>query len=194
MIREADCQTAPHGVTVDRLFADVQTLLRSDPQKLLKGRSDLACGQGTDSEAAAAIADIRELARGVHPAILTESGLGAALGSLAERAPLPVVVTDELDRRLPPSVEATAYFVAAEAVTNAIKHAGATRVDLRTWLADDMLHLDVHDDGHGGADARNGTGLTGIHDRVAALGGSVRVDSRDGAGTRVEVSLPCASP
>ena len=61
-------------------------------------------------------------------------------------------------------------------------------------FADDMLHLDVHDDGHGGADARNGTGLTGIHDRVAALGGSVRVDSRDGAGTRVEVSLPCASP
>jgi signal transduction histidine kinase len=146
------------------------------------------------AETAAAIDDIRELARGVHPAILTDSGLGPALESLAGRAPLPVVVTDELDRRLPSSVEATAYFVAAEALTNAIKHAGAIRVDLRTWLADDQLHLSVHDDGRGGADATNGTGLTGISDRVAALGGTVRVDSRSGGGTRLEVALPCASP
>ena len=146
------------------------------------------------AEAAAAIADIRELARGVHPAILTESGLGGALGSLAERAPLPVIVIDELDRRLPSSVEATAYFVAAEALTNAIKHAGATRVDLHTWLADELLHLDIRDDGRGGADTTSGTGLTGIQDRVAALGGTVRVESRDGQGTRLEVALPCASP
>jgi len=150
--------------------------------------------EAASAEAAAAIADIRELARGVHPAILTESGLGAALGSLADRAPLPVVVVDDLDRRLPGSVEATAYFVAAEALTNAIKHAGATRVDLRTWLVDDLLHLEVRDDGRGGADTTNGTGLTGIQDRVAALGGTVRVDSRDGQGTRLEVALPCASP
>jgi signal transduction histidine kinase len=146
------------------------------------------------AEAAAAIDDIRELARGVHPAILTDSGLGPALDSLAGRAPLPVIVVDELDRRLPSSVEATAYFVAAEALTNAIKHAGATRVDLRTWLADDHLHLAVHDDGRGGADATNGTGLTGINDRVSALGGTVRVESRAGGGTRLEVALPCASP
>jgi signal transduction histidine kinase len=150
--------------------------------------------EAASAEAAAAIADIRELARGVHPAILTESGLGAALASLADRAPLPVVVTDELDRRLPGSVEATAYFVAAEALTNAIKHSGASRIDLRTWLADDQLHLDVSDDGRGGADTMNGTGLTGIQDRVAALGGTVRLESRDGQGTRLEVALPCASP
>ncbi len=150
--------------------------------------------EAASAEAAAAIADIRELARGVHPAILTESGLGAALGSLADRAPLPVVVTDDLDRRLPGSVEATAYFVAAEALTNAIKHSGASRIDLRTWLADDQLHLDVSDDGRGGADATDGTGLTGIHDRVAALGGTVRVESRVGEGTRLMVALPCASP
>ena len=146
------------------------------------------------SEAAAAIADIRELARGVHPAILTEAGLGPALGSLADRAPLPVVVADELDRRLPGSVEATAYFVAAEALTNAIKHAGASRVDVRTWLADDLLHLDVRDDGRGGADLENGTGLTGVRDRVAAMGGSVTVESAEGQGTRLQVVLPCASP
>jgi len=150
--------------------------------------------EAASAEATAAIADIRELARGVHPAILTESGLGAALGSLADRAPLPVVVTDDLDRRLPGSVEATAYFVAAEALTNAIKHSGASRIDLRTWLADDQLHLDVRDDGRGGAAATGGSGLTGIQDRVAALGGTVEVESRDGEGTRLMVALPCASP
>ncbi|MFL5686217.1 MAG: sensor histidine kinase [Chloroflexota bacterium] len=149
--------------------------------------------EAASAEAAAAIADIRELARGVHPAILTESGLGAALGSLADRSPLPVVVADDLDRRLPATVEATAYFVAAEALTNAIKHSGASRIDLRTWLADDQLHLDVRDDGRGGADATDGTGLTGIQDRVAALGGTIRVESLDGQGTRLEVALPCAS-
>jgi signal transduction histidine kinase len=150
--------------------------------------------EAASAEAAAAIADIRELARGVHPAILTEAGLGPALGSLADRAPLPVVVADELDRRLPGSVEATAYFVAAEALTNAIKHAGATRIDVRTWLADDFLHLDVRDDGRGGADAEHGTGLTGVRDRVAAMGGSVTVESAAGQGTRLQVVLPCASP
>jgi signal transduction histidine kinase len=150
--------------------------------------------EAATAEAAAAIADIRELARGVHPAILTEAGLGPALASLADRAPLPVVVIDELDRRLPSSVEATAYFVTAEAVTNAIKHAGATRVDVRTWLAEDQLRLDVRDDGRGGADPSEGTGLTGIKDRVAALGGTVRVRSEAGQGTRLEVALPCASP
>jgi signal transduction histidine kinase len=150
--------------------------------------------EAASAEAAAAIADIRELARGVHPAILTEAGLGPALGSLAERAPLPVVVADELDRRLPGSVEATAYFVAAEALTNAIKHAGASRVDVRTWIADDLLHLDVRDDGRGGADIANGTGLTGVRDRVAAMGGSVTVESAEGQGTRLRVVLPCASP
>jgi signal transduction histidine kinase len=150
--------------------------------------------EAATAEATAAISDIRELARGVHPAILTEAGLGPALASLADRAPLPVVVIDELDRRLPIRVEATAYFVTAEALTNAIKHAGATRVDVRTWLADDELRLDVRDDGRGGADASNGTGLTGIQDRVAALGGTVRVDSGAGRGTRLEVALPCASP
>jgi len=79
-------------------------------------------------------------------------------------------------------------------VTNAIKHAGATRVDVRTWLAEDQLRLDVRDDGRGGADPSDGTGLTGIKDRVAALGGTVRVRSEAGQGTSLEVALPCASP
>jgi signal transduction histidine kinase len=146
------------------------------------------------AEASAAIADIRELARGVHPAILSEAGLGAALASLAERTPIPVAIDDGVDRRLPAAVEATAYFVVAEALTNAIKHAEAGRVVVRTSLADDRLRVEVRDDGRGGADPANGTGLTGIQDRVAALGGIVRIDSAHGSGTRLEVELPCASP
>ena len=145
------------------------------------------------AEAAAAIDDIRELARGVHPAILSEAGIGAALASLSDRTPMPVVVHDELDRRLPAAVEATAYFVVAEALTNVIKHADARRVDVRAWLVDDRLHVRIQDDGAGGADPASGSGLTGLHDRVAALGGTVAIDSRTGVGTRIDVELPCAS-
>ena len=145
------------------------------------------------AEATAAIADIRELARGVHPAILSEAGLGAALASLADRMPIPVAIDDGVDRRLPAAVEATAYFVVAEALTNAIKHADAGRVEVRTSVADDRLRVEVNDDGRGGADPANGTGLTGIQDRVAALGGTIRIDSEHGVGTRLEMELPCAS-
>jgi signal transduction histidine kinase len=160
-------------------------------------------GSGTDAgtlaeldaataEAAAAIADIRELARGVHPAILSEAGLGAALTSLADRTPVPVVIDDTVPGRLPAPVEVTAYFVVAEALTNAIKHAGATRVDVRARVDDDQLRLEVSDDGRGGADP-DGSGLTGIRDRVSALGGAVRIVSETGEGTRLEVDLPCGS-
>ena len=145
------------------------------------------------AEASAAIAEIRELARGVHPAILSEAGLGAALASLADRTPIPVLVTDDVDGRLPATVEATAYFVAAEALTNAIKHADATRVEIRTWVDGDRLRIEVRDDGRGGADPDSGSGLTGINDRVTALGGSMRIVSQAGTGTRLDVDLPCAS-
>ena len=144
------------------------------------------------AEAAAAIADIRELARGVHPAILSEAGLGAALTSLADRTPLPVAIEDSVPGRLPAPVEVTAYFVVAEALTNAIKHAGASRVQIRAWLDDDRLRLEIWDDGRGGADP-DGRGLTGIRDRVSALGGSMQILSEAGAGTRLEVDLPCGS-
>ena len=145
------------------------------------------------AEAAGAIADIRELARGVHPAILSEAGLGPALASLAERSPVPVIVDDAVRQRLPAAVEATAYFVVAEALTNAIKHADARELRVRAWLDDDLLRLTIDDDGRGGADATGGTGLTGIGDRIAALGGIVRIASPDGGGTHLEVDLPCAS-
>ena len=146
------------------------------------------------AEASAAIGDIRELARGVHPAILSEAGLGAALASLADRTPLPVRLDDRVEGRLPAPVEATAYFVVAEALTNVIKHADASGIDVRTWLDDGHLRLEVRDDGRGGADAATGSGLTGIADRVAALGGTVRISSAPGIGTSLEADLPCGSP
>ena len=145
------------------------------------------------AEAQAAIGDLRELAQGLHPAILAEAGLGRALESLAERSTVDVDVKTELDGRLPPAVEATAYFVAAEALTNTAKHASAQHATVHAWQTDDQLRLEIVDDGAGGADIDGGTGLRGLEDRVAALGGSLRITSRPGAGTTIAVELPCES-
>ena len=145
------------------------------------------------AEARAAVTEIRELARGVHPAILTEAGLSAALTSLAERSLVPVTIDSTVEGRLPPPVEATAYFVVAEALTNAAKHADATRVDVRARRDGLDLRLEISDDGRGGASTDGGTGLRGLDDRVAALGGTFRLTSPPQGGTRIVVELPCAS-
>jgi signal transduction histidine kinase len=139
----------------------------------------------------AALAELRDLARGIHPAILTERGLVAAINSLAERAPLPVVVTAEYAGRLDPSIEATAYFVSAETLANVIKHAGASRATIGLTITDGWLQLCITDDGCGGADAA-APGLRGLADRVGALDGRLSIDSAPGAGTSVTASLPCA--
>jgi signal transduction histidine kinase len=149
--------------------------------------------EAATSEADAAIAEMRELARGVHPAILTEAGLGPALSSLAERSPLPVELDESIDGRLPAPVEATAYFVVAEALTNAVKHAAAGRAVVQAWTTDDRLHLEIADDGRGGAVIDDGSGLRGLEDRVTALGGSFDLASPVGGGTTIAVELPCAS-
>lgn len=137
-----------------------------------------------------AIAELRELARGIHPAILTEAGLGAALTSLAERSVVPAVVTDQPDRRLPPAVEATAYFVVSEALANTAKHAAATRVGIGARCTATALRIEVSDDGIGGADRGRGTGIEGLHDRVAALDGTLTVESPPGQGTLVVAEIP----
>ena len=146
-----------------------------------------------EAELKKAIGELRELARGIHPAILTEAGLGPALESLADHAALPVTVDTRLNGRLPPVVEATAYFVAAEALTNVARHAGATAVTLRASVDDHVLTIHVTDDGIGGADPSRGSGLRGLADRVAALGGSLRVMDAPGGGTRLEAEISCAS-
>jgi signal transduction histidine kinase len=146
-----------------------------------------------EAELKKAIGELRELARGIHPAILTEAGLGPALESLADHAALPVAVDTRLNGRLPPVVEATAYFVVAEALTNVAKHAGATAVTLRADVSDGVLRVVVQDNGRGGANPDRGSGIRGLADRVAALGGILGVtDSSDG-GTRLEAEIPCAS-
>ena len=140
-----------------------------------------------------AIGELRELARGIHPAILTEAGLRAALESLAERSPVPVTVHTNLDGPLPPLVEATAYFVVAEALTNAARHASASTVSLTVNVDDAWLRLIVTDDGQGGADPARGSGLRGLLDRVAALGGRLSIEQAgSGGGTRLRAEIPCA--
>lgn len=145
------------------------------------------------SELRLAIAELRELARGIHPAILSEAGLGPALESLAEHAPLPVSVTASLDdMRLPQIVEGTAYFVAAEGLANIARHAGATGAELAVETQDGWLRLRIADDGRGGADPDRGTGLRGLVDRVAAVGGRLRISERADGGTTLEAEIPCA--
>jgi signal transduction histidine kinase len=141
-------------------------------------------------ELALALAELRELARGIHPAVLTERGLVAAVESLVARAPLPVSVEAAIEERPPAAVEAAAYYVVAEAVTNAVKYAGASRVVVRARSTAVGLRVEVEDDGVGGADASRGSGLAGLVDRVAAAGGRLHVVSPAGEGTLVRAELP----
>ena len=140
-------------------------------------------------DARAAIDELRELAHGIHPAILTHRGLAAAVEALADRAPVPVEI-DISDRRYPPSVESAAYFVAAEALTNVAKYARATTARIVATASAGSLTVMVEDNGVGGAELVPGRGLTGLQDRVAAVGGTLTVDSPSGAGTRVRADVP----
>jgi signal transduction histidine kinase len=138
--------------------------------------------------------DLREIARGLHPAILAESGLDPALKTLARRSAIPVNLDVRVGRRLPEPVETAAYYTVAEALTNAAKHACATAADIRAAESDGVLHLHVHDNGDGGADFTHGTGLLGLKDRAETLGGRLRLHSPPGAGTTLDVDLPLDGP
>jgi len=142
------------------------------------------------------LAELRDLVRGIHPAVLTDRGLDAALSALAARSPVPVEVSvpnPTLLGTASTSAQAAAYFVAAEALTNAAKHAHAQLVRVEAGVHDGVLKLVVQDDGVGGADAHPGSGLDGLRSRVAALDGTFHLDSPAGAGTRLTVEVPCAS-
>jgi signal transduction histidine kinase len=140
-----------------------------------------------------ALGELRELIRGVHPKVLTDRGLAAAVGDAAGHAPVPVDLDLRLAGRLPAPVEVTAYFVVVEALANVAKHSGATRAAVSAGVLGDRLHLDVRDDGRGGADPALGTGLTGLADRVAAVDGTVALSSPPGGPTLLHVEIPCAS-
>ena len=141
-----------------------------------------------------ALDELRELARGIHPAIVTDAGLGGALETLAERPGLPVELLVDLPGRLPEAVEVGAYYVVAEALANANKHAKAGNVMVRATASDETLHLTVSDDGLGGAAARPGSGLEGLADRVSALAGRFVIDSPAGRGTTVTADIPLRRP
>jgi len=140
-----------------------------------------------------AIAELRNLARGIHPAVLTDRGLDAALSALVSRSPLPVRLDVELHERLPASVEATAYFIVAEALTNAVRHGAASSVDVHVRLVGQRLRIEVADDGGGGAELRPGGGLAGLADRASSIEGSLQVSSPTGGPTVLVAELPCAS-
>jgi signal transduction histidine kinase len=146
----------------------------------------------TRREVAESLRELRQLAQGIHPAVVTAHGLAVALKTLAARAPLPVRLTIDLDRRLPERQEVAAYYVVAESLTNVAKYAGASLAAVEVRQANEKLVVEVVDDGIGGADTRGGSGLRGLADRVEALGGRLRVWSPAGGGTRVEAEIPCA--
>jgi signal transduction histidine kinase len=141
-------------------------------------------------ELVGALDDLREMSRGIHPAILSEGGLGAALKMLANRCAIPVEVDLNMEKRLPEPVKVAAYYVASEALTNTTKHAHASVAQINVQSRDDRLHLLVRDDGVGGADPARGSGLIGLTDRVQALGGTITVHSPLGEGTTLQVVLP----
>jgi signal transduction histidine kinase len=141
-------------------------------------------------ELRAGLAELRELARGIHPAVLTERGLEPALHALAARAPVPVTFETDAER-LPAPVEVAAYFVISEALANVAKYAQATAATVAVHRANGSVTVEVSDDGIGGADAAQGSGLRGLGDRVAALDGTLSVDSPPGRGTRLHVEIPC---
>jgi signal transduction histidine kinase len=163
---------------------------------LEKFESDPDAARGLVGDAHAelqrAIAELRNLARGIHPAVLTDRGLDAALSALAARSPVPVRLDVKLHERPPASVEATAYFIVAEALTNAARYANAKRVDVKVRQNGDKLHIEVKDDGVGGAEKRAGGGLAGLADRASSVEGSLRVNSPQGGPTVVTADLPCA--
>jgi len=147
--------------------------------------------RAASEDLAGALAELRELARGLHPAVLTDRGLGPALQVLADRAPIPVQVENGLEDRLPTAVEAAAYYVVSEALANVAKHADASAAEVRLHRVDGTAFVEVIDDGVGGAVASTGSGLRGLADRVEALGGRLRVARGAEGGTRVAAEIPC---
>ena len=148
---------------------------------------------GAHEDAKTALSELRDLARGIHPAILTDRGLDAAVSALAVRCPVPCTVAIDVPARLPAAIESAAYFTIAEALANVAKHSGAARCEISGRIEGAMLVIKVHDDGRGGVDEAHGTGIHGLRGRVEALDGKLLVASPVGKGTLLRAELPCGS-
>jgi signal transduction histidine kinase len=164
--------------------------------RMIKGnlRKDTASAEAllaeADSELDQALEELRELARGIHPAVLTDRGLEAAIRTLADRAPIPVELTRLPEDRLPNSVEAAIYYLVAEAITNVAKYAQATSASVAVERSNGFATVVVSDDGIGGAEPGPGSGLVGLADRVEALGGRLHIESPPGQGTHLTAEIP----
>jgi signal transduction histidine kinase len=181
-----------HDGTQQRLVSiglDLELLRAQLPENQGEARASLDRLRG---ELEAVLEEVREVSRGLHPALLAQRGLQPSLRALARRSPVRVDLDVELAARPPERVEIATYYVVSEALTNAAKHAQATRVSVIVRASDTALQAEIEDDGIGGARSRGGTGLVGLIDRVEALGGRLTLDSPPGAGTRIEIELPLA--
>ena len=178
----AQQQLVALALTLDLARIELEPTDHAEARRLV----DEAHGQATRT-----IKELRDLIHAIHPPILADRGLPGAVAELADRAALPVTYAAELPERLPESVETAAYFVLSEAIANAVKHSGAPRIDVDLRVDDRTLHLAVTDDGHGGADAERGSGLAGLGDRVAAVGGRLTLTSPLGGPTIVRAEIPC---
>jgi signal transduction histidine kinase len=181
-----------HDGAQQRLIALSLELSRLE-QSALSGEPDTQARLETARrEIALSLEELRDVARGIHPAVLSGHGLEVALESIAARAPLPIRLSIDLADRLPERVEVAAYYVVSESLTNVAKHAHAHDATVSVAQTSDCLVVEVVDDGVGGADTERGSGIRGLADRVEALGGRLRIWTPPGGGTRVKAEIPCA--
>lgn len=181
-----------HDGVQQRLVALAMTLGRAELEVPEGEAQELV--RAAHEQAELALEELRRTVRGIHPRVLVDHGLAAAVHELADRAPVPVTVDIALSDRLPAPVEAAAYFVVSEALTNTVRHAGARRAEVHAWRDDDRLVLTVVDDGVGGAMEEPGSGLAGLRLRLEALGGRLQVRSPAGGPTEVRMECPCLVP
>jgi signal transduction histidine kinase len=179
-----------HDGTQQRLVALAMNLGLARVQAQTAEQAHQALAEAHE-DAKTALAELRNLVRGLHPAVLEDRGLDAALSGLAARMPIPVRLTVDLPRRPPATIEAVAYFVVSEGLTNITKHAQASQAEVVVQRAGDRLHVIVSDDGVGGADPARGTGLAGLAQRAASVDGTLEIASPPGGPTLITVDLPC---
>jgi signal transduction histidine kinase len=183
-----------HDGTQQRLVSlalDLRAVEATVPSELIDLKAQLSRAvEGL----ADAIHELREISRGIHPAILSKGGLGPTLKVLARRCPVPVSLRMSADRRLPERVEVAVYYFVSEALTNVAKHAQASGVEIDLEAAESVLRVAVIDDGVGGAHPQRGSGLTGLRDRIESLGGSFEVNSPEWGGTQLIIEIPLTQP
>jgi signal transduction histidine kinase len=175
---------------VQQRLVSLSLLLRLLANRLMPGSEAEQLLADARNELAAALQELRDLARGIHPAILSDRGLPAALEALTARAPLPVELAVEPGERPPEPVEVAAYYLVSEALTNILKHSDATTAGVSVARRGTQLVVEVADDGAGGANPVTGSGLRGLTDRIEALGGQLEVSSPPGAGTTLRAEIP----